>query len=204
MISAGIPKSADGISASSILSRDWNEILTSEGIYTGPAFLQMIGGTGVWRTGSSLMPTNVLSSFLQSFRLPDRQPSYTPPPSVSERQLERDQQLSVLQKLRAARLGAHLLTPESGKRKAPTKGTPVIGAEHSPSAEASPCFRYDVVRHRGHWRVRHIGRNYGTHANSEAAVKAAIKLAAKKQRDGHLVAVRLHRTDGQIIDISAS
>ncbi len=60
-------------------------------------------------------------------------------------------------------------------------------------------FTYDVVRHRGGWRVLHIGRHSRAHGDQEAAVRAAIKLAKEKRAAGRAAEVRLNRTDGQIV-----
>lgn len=62
-------------------------------------------------------------------------------------------------------------------------------------------FTYDVVRHRGAWRVAHIGRYSPPHPDQEAAVRAALKLAREKARSGREVEVQLLRTDGGIVPI---
>lgn len=60
-------------------------------------------------------------------------------------------------------------------------------------------FTYDVVRHRGCWRLLHIGRHSRSHRDQEAAIRAAIKLAKAKRAAGRDVEVRLIRTDGDIV-----
>lgn len=72
------------------------------------------------------------------------------------------------------------------------------------AAEALPAFCYEVVRHRGTWRVLHVGRHSRPHLSQEAAIGSAMKLALEKEAAGHTVVVRLLRTDGQIFDLTAA
>ena len=65
--------------------------------------------------------------------------------------------------------------------------------------ETMADFVYDVVRHRGCWRVLHIGRHSRAHPDQEAAIRAAIKLAKAKLAAGRDAEVRLNRTDGDIV-----
>lgn len=60
-------------------------------------------------------------------------------------------------------------------------------------------YSYDVVRHRGTWRVLHLGRHSPSHADQEAAIRAALKSARKKVSAGRDAEVRLNRTDGEIV-----
>jgi len=55
---------------------------------------------------------------------------------------------------------------------------------------------FEVVRHRGHWRVLHHSRHSAPHADQAAAILAAKTRARKKRDQGHLVEVVLRRTDG--------
>jgi hypothetical protein len=68
--------------------------------------------------------------------------------------------------------------------------------------EPLPTLIYDVVRHRGHWRVLHIGKHSAPHANQKAAIASAMKLAAESKAAGRSVVVRLNRTDGRILDLT--
>jgi len=58
---------------------------------------------------------------------------------------------------------------------------------------------FDVVRHRGYWRVLHNNRHSKAHSDQAAAILAATDLARKKRGLGHPVEVRLLRTDGQVV-----
>ena len=61
---------------------------------------------------------------------------------------------------------------------------------------------YDVVRHRGAWRVLHLGKHSSGHANQQAAIAAAIERAKADTALGRTVRVRLVRTDGRVWPIS--
>jgi tRNA(Ser,Leu) C12 N-acetylase TAN1 len=63
-------------------------------------------------------------------------------------------------------------------------------------------FSYDVVRHRGCWRVLHLGRYSPSHPDLDSAVRAASKLAKEKIAAGREAEVRLNRTDGAIIQVN--
>jgi Uncharacterized protein conserved in bacteria (DUF2188) len=69
-------------------------------------------------------------------------------------------------------------------------------------AEPLPTLTYDVVRHRGHWRVLHIGKHSAPHPSQAAAIACAMKLAAESKAAGRSVVVRLNRTDGRIFDLT--
>jgi hypothetical protein len=58
---------------------------------------------------------------------------------------------------------------------------------------------FEVVRHRGSWRVLHRGKHSSPLADQSAAVAAAIKQAKAKREAGFPVEVRLIRTDGEIV-----
>lgn len=68
-------------------------------------------------------------------------------------------------------------------------------------AEALPTMTYDVVRHRGHWKVLHVGKHSQPHPNQQAAIESAMKLAKEGKAAGRSVVVRLNRTDGQVFDL---
>jgi len=58
---------------------------------------------------------------------------------------------------------------------------------------------FEVVRHRGHWRIRHRNRHSSPFEDQTAAVAAAIKQAKAKREAGLAVEVRLNRTDGEVV-----
>ena len=63
----------------------------------------------------------------------------------------------------------------------------------------APELVFEVVRHRGHWRVLHHNKHSTPHADQNAAIQAAKDLAKKKRELGHRVKVELVRTDGQVV-----
>jgi hypothetical protein len=68
--------------------------------------------------------------------------------------------------------------------------------------EALPTLTYDVVRHRGHWKVLHVGRHSASHPSQKSAIDSAVKLALESRAAGRNVLVRLNRTDGRIFDLT--
>ena len=66
-------------------------------------------------------------------------------------------------------------------------------------SEQPPPLFYDIVWHRGRWRIRHLSKHSAPFADQAAAIGSAWKLARKKQDQGHAVEVRLHRTDGEVV-----
>lgn len=70
-----------------------------------------------------------------------------------------------------------------------------------PLLEALPTVTYEIVRHRGHWKVLHVGKHSAPYPNQKAAIESAMKLAMEHQATGRSVAVRLNRTDGRIFDL---
>jgi len=82
---------------------------------------------------------------------------------------------------------------------APAIDTPAID---TPFVETLPTMTYDVVRHRGHWKVLHIGKHSAPHPNQKAAIDSAMKIAMQYQASGRNVTVRLNRTDGRIFDLT--
>ena len=68
--------------------------------------------------------------------------------------------------------------------------------------EPLPTLTYEVVRHRGHWRVLHIGKHSAPHPNQKAAIACAMKLAMESKTAGRNVVVRLNRTDGRVLDLT--
>lgn len=73
------------------------------------------------------------------------------------------------------------------------------GQRRMDNEEQRPTLYYDVVWHRGRWRIRHLNKHSAPLADQAAAIGQAWKLARKKQDQGHAVEVRLHRTDGAIV-----
>ncbi|HEV8391403.1 MAG TPA: DUF2188 domain-containing protein [Dongiaceae bacterium] len=67
--------------------------------------------------------------------------------------------------------------------------------------EALPTMTYDVVRHRGHWKVLHAGKHSTPYPTQKAAIDSAMKIAMESRSAGRTVAVRLNRTDGRIFDL---
>ena len=67
-----------------------------------------------------------------------------------------------------------------------------------------PLLEYEVVRHRGHWRVLHIGKHFAPCDSQDAAIAAAVA-QAKTVALGRLALVRQKRTDGdeRLIDFDA-
>jgi hypothetical protein len=66
-----------------------------------------------------------------------------------------------------------------------------------------PPLEYEVVRHRGHWRVLHRGKHSAPYASQDAAVATAVAQAKQSVAQGRLALVRLKRTDGEerLIDL---
>lgn len=62
-----------------------------------------------------------------------------------------------------------------------------------------PVLLFEVVRHRGHWRVLHHHRHSTPFANQAAAISAARERAREKRDLGHPVEVYLRRTDGKVV-----
>jgi hypothetical protein len=79
----------------------------------------------------------------------------------------------------------------------------VMPGNNSPTAtaDALPTLCYEVVRHRGHWRVLHLGKHSQPHASQEAAIGSVMKIALKQEAAGRTVTVKLLRTDGQVFDL---
>ena len=72
------------------------------------------------------------------------------------------------------------------------------------SAPASlPMLEYEIVRHRGHWRVLHIGKHSAPYDSQDAAIAAAVTQAKESVAQGRMALVRLKRTDGdeRLIDL---
>ena len=75
-------------------------------------------------------------------------------------------------------------------------------ASDSKRADPLPTLTYDVVRHRGHWRVLHIGKHSAAQPSQKAAIAQAMKLAIESRAAGRNVVVRLNRTDGRVFDLA--
>jgi len=68
--------------------------------------------------------------------------------------------------------------------------------------QSLPNIVYDVVRHRGSWRVLHLRKHSAPHPSQTAAIESAMKSAAQDMANGRVVTVRLNRTDGRIFDLA--
>jgi hypothetical protein len=68
-----------------------------------------------------------------------------------------------------------------------------------------PMLEYEVVRHRGHWRILHIGKHSAPCDSQDAAIAAAVAQAKETVAQGRMALVRLKRTDGdeRLIDLDA-
>jgi hypothetical protein len=75
-------------------------------------------------------------------------------------------------------------------------------ASETKRADPLPTLTYDVVRHRGHWRVLHIGKHSAAQPDQKAAIAHAMKLAMESKAAGRSVVVRLNRTDGRVFDLT--
>ncbi|MBA4096890.1 MAG: hypothetical protein C0484_09005 [Rhodospirillum sp.] len=75
-------------------------------------------------------------------------------------------------------------------------------AVEATAVEPLPTMTYDVVRHRGHWKVLHVGRHSASHPSQKSAIDSAVKLAMESKAAGRNVVVRLNRTDGRIFDLT--
>jgi hypothetical protein len=76
-----------------------------------------------------------------------------------------------------------------------------ILVEAAPSEELLPLLTYEIVRHRGHWRVLHVGKHSAPHPDQAAATAAAMESAQQARASGRKVVVRLLRTDGKVIEL---
>jgi Uncharacterized protein conserved in bacteria (DUF2188) len=64
---------------------------------------------------------------------------------------------------------------------------------------ANAPLLFEVVRHRGSWKIRHRGKHTSPFSDQTAAIMAAVKQAKAKRETGAAVEVRLNRTDGGVI-----
>ena len=64
---------------------------------------------------------------------------------------------------------------------------------------ANAPLLFEIVRHRGSWRIRHRGKHTSPFSDQTAAIMAAVKQAKAKRETGAAVEVRLNRTDGGVI-----
>jgi hypothetical protein len=62
-----------------------------------------------------------------------------------------------------------------------------------------PSLLFEVVRHRGSWRILHRGKHTSPFSDQTAAILAAVKQAKGKRETGNTVEVRLNRTDGVVV-----
>ena len=58
-------------------------------------------------------------------------------------------------------------------------------------------LEHEVVRHRGYWRVLHIGKHSAPCDSQDAAIAAAVAQVKGSVAQGGLALVRLERTDGE-------
>jgi hypothetical protein len=58
---------------------------------------------------------------------------------------------------------------------------------------------YEVVRHRGHWRILHLEKYSKPFEDEAAAIDAAKQTAKDRAKRGHPVEVILRQTDGQSV-----
>jgi len=65
--------------------------------------------------------------------------------------------------------------------------------------QANVPMLFEVVRHRGSWRILHRGKHTSPFSDQTAAIMAAVKQAKAKRQDGTAVEVRLNRTDGVVV-----
>jgi hypothetical protein len=65
--------------------------------------------------------------------------------------------------------------------------------------QQAPTLLFEVVRHRGSWRILHRGKHTAAFSDQTAALAAAIKQAKAKREAGSPVEVRLNRTDGDVV-----
>jgi hypothetical protein len=64
---------------------------------------------------------------------------------------------------------------------------------------ANAPLLFEVVRHRGSWRILHRGKHTSPFSDQTAAIMAAVKQAKAKRETGAAVEVRLNRTDGGVV-----
>lgn len=68
----------------------------------------------------------------------------------------------------------------------------------TPRESKNPIL-FEIVRHRGHWRILHCAKYSSPFADQTAAIAAARKSARKKRDLGHMVEIILRRTDGNSV-----
>ena len=90
---------------------------------------------------------------------------------------------------------------EAPLKQNPHMDTPDAKDEAPPSSLS--VLEYGVVRHRGHWRVLHIGKHSAPYDSQDAAIAAAVARAKESVAQGRMALVRLIRTDGEerLIDL---
>jgi hypothetical protein len=71
----------------------------------------------------------------------------------------------------------------------------------SQSEEELPLLTYEVVRHRGHWRVLHIGKYSAPYLDQDAAKGSRHGVGKTGKATGRDVVVRLRHTDGKVVDL---
>jgi len=79
-----------------------------------------------------------------------------------------------------------------------------MGFAPAEPSDGLPTIVYEIVRHRGSWRVFHIGSYSAPYPSQHAAIDAAMRAATQDIANGRAVTVHLKRTDGQIFDLTPS
>jgi hypothetical protein len=74
-------------------------------------------------------------------------------------------------------------------------------AEQAAANEQLPILLYEIVRHRGHWRMLHIGKHSSSFTDQASATAAALNSAKQAREAGREVAVRVLRTDGKVFTL---
>jgi len=62
----------------------------------------------------------------------------------------------------------------------------------------STARTYDVVRHKGAWRILYLGKHSQAYSGQQAAVASAVEKAKADKALGRAVRVRLVRVDGRV------
>lgn len=65
---------------------------------------------------------------------------------------------------------------------------------------SSDVLVYEVVEHRGHWRILHQKKHSKPFGDQEAAIDAAKSAAAETASKGHAVQVILRQADGKVVN----
>lgn len=63
---------------------------------------------------------------------------------------------------------------------------------------------YEIVRHRGQWRILHQQKHSRPFVDQEAALDAAKRIAAETAEAGHSVRIVVRQADGQVASCSST